>query len=128
VGGCFATALYLVRLFGGVLEHPAFSRGWNAHGLRMPAGRGWNDCGDNEWVCEVWQSAYGHKARKRTWLFYKGPRPAELNWDRPPGTHQIGFHVPRGKARNTPTVSKKAANATPPLFRDALLAIARGAA
>jgi len=124
-GGCFATALYQVRLFGGVLEHPAFSRAWSAHGLRKPTARGWNDCGGDEWVCEVWQSAYGHKARKRTWLFYKGPKPQELNWDRPPGTHQIGYHDQRGKNRNKPTVGKKAANATPPQFRDVLIGMAR---
>jgi hypothetical protein len=124
-GGCFATALHQVRMFGGVLEHPAFSRAWQAHGLQKPVGSGWADCGGDEWVCEVWQSAYGHKARKRTWLFYKGRRPAELKWDRPAGTHQIGFHDQRGRDRNKPTVSKKAASATPPQFRDALLDLAR---
>lgn len=124
-GGCFATALYAVRLFGGVLEHPAFTHAWKAHGLVRP-GFGWKDCGGGEWVCEVWQSAYGHKARKRTWLFYKGTQaPFDLNWERPDGTHQIGFHDQRGKDRDKPTVSGKAASATPQAFRDALLALAR---
>ena len=42
-GGCFAAALAAVREFGGVLEHPAFSNAWEAHGLtRPPKGRtGW---------------------------------------------------------------------------------------
>lgn len=125
--GCFAMALYMVRLFGGVLEHPAFSRAWYAHELTRPEGIGWMNCGKDEWVCEVWQSAYGHQARKRTWLFYCGPQPPELNWERTPGTHQIGFHDQRGKARNKPTVSKKGANATPVNFRDTLIQLARTA-
>lgn len=124
-GGCFAAALAHVRAFGGVLEHPAFSRAWKAHGLVRPDFC-WKDCGNGEWVCEVWQSAYGHKARKRTWLFYKGrSAPMQLNWERRDGTHQIGFHDQRGKDRNKPTVSGKAASATPPEFRDALLELAR---
>lgn len=125
-GGCFASALASVRKFGGVLEHPAFSRAWKAHGLSVPRGIGWLDCGDSEWVCEVWQSAYGHKACKRTWLLYKGRRPADLDWTHTKGTHQIGFHDQRGKDRNKPTVSGKKASATPPAFRDALIELARG--
>lgn len=124
-GGCFSAALAAVRAYGGVLEHPAFSRAWKAHGLVAPRAEGWTDCSGGEWVCEVWQSAYGHLARKRTWLFYKGAKPAELKWDRPRGTHQIGFQDQRGKDRNKPTISGKRASATPPEFRDALLELAR---
>jgi hypothetical protein len=123
-GGCFASALANVRRCGGVLEHPAGSYAWAAHGLPPPAKLGWQSHG-GEWVCEVWQSAYGHKARKRTWLFYVGPKPPELNWVRPSGTHQIGFHDQRGKAANKPTISGKAASATPPAFANVLLAMAR---
>lgn len=128
-GGCFAAALAAVSRFSGVLEHPAFSDAWKAFGLARPSrGAGWQSAGNGEWVCEVWQSAYGHKARKRTWLFYSGmTAPPELLWDTPDGTHQIGFHDQRGKGRNKPTVSGKAASATPIEFRDALLSIARTA-
>lgn len=89
-GGCFASALANVRRCGGVLEHPAFSKAWKAHGLTPPMGIGWVCTGPREWVCEVWQSAYGHPARKRTWLFYCGDVPSEGNWTRPSGTHQVG--------------------------------------
>lgn len=37
-GGCFASALASVRRCGGVLEHPAYSAAFAAHGLPKP---GW---------------------------------------------------------------------------------------
>lgn len=125
-GGCFSTALKSVRAFGGVLEHPAFSRAWAAYGLPRPVQGRWNSATDGEYVCEVWQSEYGHKARKRTWLFYSGQRPPpEMRWGRTKeATHQIGFHDQRGKDRNKPTISGKAASATPIEFRDILIAMA----
>lgn len=123
-GGCFETALANVRRCGGVLEHPALSDAWKAFDLPRPGKIGWMKVG-NQYVCEIWQSAYGHKARKRTWLLYCGSSPREMCWDRPDGTHQIGFHDQRGKSRNKPTVSGKAASATPLALRDHLLMLAR---
>jgi len=126
--GCFASALASVRRFGGVLEHPAKSRAWAAHQLARPTAIGWQRTLDGGWTCEVWQSAYGHRANKATWLYYCGARPPfELRWDRPKGTHQIGFHDQRGKAANKPTLGRREASATPPAFRDALLLLARQA-
>lgn len=126
-GGCFAAALAAIRAFGGVLEHPAFSDAWKEYGLPRPQAGRWMRHGDL-WVCEVWQSAYGHKARKRTWLLYSGRNePFDLRWDRPEATHQIGFHDQRGKARNKPTISGKAASATPIEFRESLIRLARSA-
>ena len=58
-GGCFAAALAAVNRWGGVLEHPAKTRAWAAYGLEKPTGIGWQRSGLG-WVCEVWQSAYGH--------------------------------------------------------------------
>lgn len=117
--GCFASALAAVRRYGGVLEHPAFTHAWKAHGLHAPLAIGWTHVNGSEYVCEVWQSAYGHAARKRTWLFYVGPKPPELRWERRAGTHQIGWFD-----RIKPTMSKAAAMATPPEFRDMLLSLA----
>ena len=123
-GGCFASALSSVNQFGGVLEHPAKTRAWAAHGLSKPAGLGWSRSGDG-WVCEVWQSAYGHRANKATWLYYQGTvKPFELDWSRPTGTHQIGFCDQRGKAANKPTLGRREANATPESFKEALIALA----
>lgn len=123
-GGCFASALAAVNCWGGVLEHPAFSMAWPVYNLEPPPRRGWGASGAG-WVCEVWQSAYGHKARKRTWLYYRGEHePPELNWERREGTHQIGFQDQRGKAANKPTLNKRDANATPLAFRDELIRLA----
>jgi hypothetical protein len=124
-GGCFAAALRAVRTWGGVLEHPAKTKAWPAHALCKPTGSGWTQCGDGGYVCEVWQSAYGHRANKATWLYYVGAKPLDLDWSRPVGTHQVGQWDRRGKGANKPTLSQQEANATPPAFRDALLALAR---
>ena len=127
-GGCFAAALDSVRRFGGVLEHPAKTKAWAAHGLAQPVAIGWQRTIDGGWVCEVWQSAYGHRANKATWLYYYGTNPPfELRWARPKGTHQVGFCDQRGKAANKPTLCKREANATPPEFRDELLLLAMNA-
>jgi len=124
-GGCFASALDAVNKWGGVLEHPAKSRAFAAHGLPKPSGSWWQQTEQGGWVCEVWQSAYGHRANKATWLYYTGERPPfNLRWDRPKGTHQVGFQDKRGKARNKPTLSKREANATPIAFRDELIRLA----
>lgn len=124
-GGCFASALASVNRCGGVLEHPAKTRAWAAHGLAKPTRAGWSSAGLG-WVCEVWQSAYGHKANKATWLYYVGEAaPFDLDWSRPKGSHQIGFQDQRGKSRNKPTLSKSEANATPAKFRDELIRLAQ---
>ncbi len=123
-GGCFEAALEAVRQFGGVLEHPAKTRAWQHFGIERPSKYGWIKVSGG-WVCEVWQSAYGHKANKATWLFYSGKTPPfELCWGRPSGTHQVGFQDQRGKAANKLVLSKKEANATPPAFRNALIRLA----
>ncbi len=119
-GGCFSSALAAVKQWGGVLEHPADSRAWSVHGLTAPDGIGWQASLFGGWVCEVWQSAYGHKARKRTWLFYSGDvAPFELRWERDQGTHQCGWFD-----RIKPTLSKRESSATPPEFRDELIRLA----
>jgi hypothetical protein len=127
-GGCFAAALGAVRAWGGVLEHPAKSRAFEAHGITKPSGIGWQRSACGGWVCEVWQSAYGHRANKATWLYAFGVGvPQGLKWERPVGSHQVGFHDQRGKARNKPPLGRREAAATPPEFREALLSIARQA-
>ena len=123
-GGCFASALDSVNRCGGVLEHPAMTYAWEAYGLTRPIANKWTKSG-NGWVCEVWQSAYGHKANKATWLYYVGnAEPFDMIWDRPIGTHQIGHPDKRGKAKNKPTLGRAEANATPEKFKEELIALA----
>lgn len=123
--GCFESALKFIRKYNGVLEHPAFSYAWDAFKLQKPKQIGWTKISDDEWTCEIWQSAYGHLARKRTWLYYVGKKPHELNWERKEGTHQIGFYDQRGKLKNKPTLSGKKASATPLKFAEELIKLAR---
>lgn len=108
---------------GGVLEHPAGSFAWQTFGLKRPeAGKWVKVCNwpRDYWVCEVWQSAYGHKARKRTWLLYCGNlEPFPMRWEQKAGTHQVGWFD-----RIKPTLSKKEASATPPAFMNELVLLA----
>jgi hypothetical protein len=127
-GGAFAFALEAVRKWGGVLEHPAGSLAWPAFGLTDPVRGGWQRslfCGG--WVCEVSQCAYGHRAEKLTWLYYFGKaEPPSLRWDRPEPSHVVSQLSNHG-GRDLPRLSSKEASATPPAFREALIAIARSA-
>lgn len=120
--GCFAAALAAVRAWGGVLEHPAQSLAFPRHGIPKPPKDGWALTTDGDWITEVRQAVYGHRATKRTWLLYVGHCPPLLEWKRARGTHQIGgFDV------TLPQLPKSERAATPPAFRDVLLQIARTA-
>jgi hypothetical protein len=137
-GGMFRFALERVLKYGGVLEHPASSNAWKEYGLQRPSSKGgWTAAvqyftidGRVEqklyFVCEIWQSAYGHKARKKTWLLYSGERPPfELNWLQNPKlhTHQIGND--RTQKNPLPTLGKKEASRTPILFAKELVKLAK---
>jgi hypothetical protein len=133
-GGCFAAALTSVRRWGGVLEHPEASHAWRHHGLIAPMrGGGWSSAGDGVgWTCCVEQGAYGHAARKATWLYTVRAELPTLQW-RAAGDFvrlDAGFHSAEERRRAVKTgacqrLSKKQRAATPPAFRDVLLAIAR---
>jgi hypothetical protein len=125
-GGCFAAALNSVRTWGGVLEHPARSYAWPRFELQPPPKLGWaRSTVDSGWTCEVSQAAYGHRARKLTWLYYVGPvAPPALDWSRPEPTAQVSFCANHGDSP-LPRLSKRAASASPIPFRDLLLSMAR---
>ncbi len=132
--GCFAHALWCVRTFGGVLEHPASSNAWKAYELKRPVkGKGWGwgqpslfGDGLTEYTCHVAQSAYGHHARKDTWLLFCGKQPPfDLNWDRPAGTAQCGwFDNKRADGTVKKTLGKKEASRTPVAFAKELIRLA----
>jgi hypothetical protein len=122
-GGCFAAALAAVRRWGGVLEHPARSYAWPAFSLPAPPRRGWQGTLCGGWTCQVSQAAYGHRARKLTWLYYVGVAPPDLNWSHPHPTAQVSFCKNHGDSP-LPRLSKREAAATPSAFRDLLIALA----
>lgn len=124
-GGCFAAALKAVRRWGGVLEHPAYSLAWPRFMLTPPTRGLWlRSLLDDGWVTEVSQSAYGHPARKRTWLYLVGD-PLELDWRDPDGECVVGAGVHTGQSAGRPRISGATASATPHAFRDVLLRLAR---
>ena len=125
-GGMFESALANVRRCGGVLEHPAFTYAWARYSLPRPIqGGGWmQSLLDEGWVCEVSQAAYGHPARKLTWLYYVGDTPPhELRWDRPDPT-AIVSNCANHYVRDLPRILKAEAARTPEAFRDELYRLA----
>lgn len=125
-GGCFAAALRAVRTFGGVLEHPAYSLAWLEFGLPVPGHGGWtqsiNDAG---WTTALSQVAYGHDARKRTWLYAVGCDLPTLNWSEPPARGQVGSGPHPGNRALRLQHGKS--SSTPASLRDVLLEMARTA-
>lgn len=135
-GGCFAHALSCVQVYGGVLEHPADSHAWRWFGLRPPVRghAGWQDAGHGCITCYVDQGNYGHDARKPTWLLASKIEPLKMIWGE--GAQQLPqWMIDRygyAKARRIGVTAMKGGKlkkrnrqATPPVFRDALLQLAR---
>ena len=137
-GGCFAAALASVRRWGGVLEHPADSRAWEAFGLSKPSrGGAWVSADFvGGWTCYVEQGFYGHLARKGSWLYANGVDLPSLRWGvGPQRIHPRALELHGyAKARRIgmmAMVGGKAKtdirNATPEPFRDLLISIAQTA-
>src|SRR5205085_8708728 len=123
-GGCFRAALKAVRFYGGVLEHPAHSFAWRRFNLPYPTRGLWvRSLLDEGWVAEVDQAAYGHPARKRTWLYLVG-NPIELDWGSPAVAAQVSSFAHGRVVAETERVRPRQASATPVACRDALLALA----
>lgn len=134
-GGNFAAALAAVRRFGGVLEHPEASFAWSAFGLNTPPRCGGWVVADFQggWTCCIEQGAYGHRARKATWLYAHGVELPSLCWGPAKGefvwTSFLEYNTDEGRRRAVRTgvrqrLSKRQRAATPPAFRDLLLSIA----
>jgi len=132
-GGCFAAALASVRQWGGVLEHPAQSLAWRAHGLiAPPPGGGWVVADwTGGWTCQIDQGAYGHQAQKPTWLYAVGADLPSLRWGRSqpaiPAHRSERWRARAAKDGICVLLSRRDRLATPPEFRDLLLGVARTA-
>lgn len=137
-GGCFRHALWAVRRFGGVLEHPCDSRAWAYHGLAAPKRHlGWTDpdhAGGRS--CYVEQGHYGHMSRKPTWLYACHVDFPTLEWSKgeqrlhPTALARYGYEKARRIGMTAMIGGKdktKIRNATPVEFRDVLISIARTA-
>ena len=132
--GCFAHALASVREWGGVLEHPEASHAWLHYGLNKPPRHGGWVVADwvGGWTCCVEQGAYGHRARKATWLYANGVDLPTLQWKAEGDFLRLdaGFHSAEERRQAIRTgadkrLSKEQRLATPKPFRDLLLSMAR---
>jgi hypothetical protein len=136
-GGCFAHALWTVRTFGGVIEHPEASHAWPWFGLTKPARKGgWTELDSyGGRSCCVEQGHYDHRARKATWLYAVTGQYPELLWGPSKGLRlDAGYHsaaerrsCPRKHTRDTARISAKECAATPRRFAEVLIGIARAA-
>jgi hypothetical protein len=119
-GGCFQAALAAVEEYGGVLEHPAHSLAWRTFNLPKPATNGWNIAlhGRPGWATEIDQGNYGHRARKRTWLYYVGPKPPKLDWRAASSDVIVSGFLHRKGTDESRRVRPKEASSTPPAFRE----------
>lgn len=109
-----------VRKFGGVLEHPRNSTLWPAKDLPRP-GRV-DDFGG--WTLPIFQSWWGHKAEKPTYLYIVGCGPSEIP-DIPlvlgdashvcgsPGRRVDGTRLHKGDPGWRPEISKAEREHTP---------------
>jgi hypothetical protein len=102
-GGCFKAALEAVRRYGGVLEHPQGTHAFRWFGIPIPPRKGWSPPDEHGGrSCYIDQGAYGHPAKKPTWLYSVVPVFPDLDWTRVWGRPRIGgdgFHSSAERAR-----------------------------
>jgi hypothetical protein len=128
--GCFEAALNSVRTFGGVLEHPAYSKAWDRFGLPKPTvGDGWTyDLLDEGASCYVEQGRYGLSVKKATWLYAVGVDLPELRWGKTSDAEAGAVRWARIRYKGDELRERVKASETaktPPEFRDVLLSMAR---
>ena len=133
---CFAHALWAVRTFGGVIEHPEATHAWPWFGLNKPPQKGGWICADNfgGYTCCVAQGNYGHRAQKLTWLYAVNTKRPELKWGgcsnkMPLGERSI-HSIEEGRMRRASKeyrpvkrISAKENLATPKEFKELLIGI-----
>lgn len=118
-------AISQVRLWGGVLEHPAGSGLWVDQHLPRP-GELWDEFGG--FSIEVQQWWWGHRAEKKTWLYICGTKNLP-EIPQPVGgpTHVIANASRKrlGDPGYRPWCTKREREATPPAFAAWLVETAR---
>lgn len=102
-------SLFVVRHCGGVLEHPIASRLWSAFGIRAGVRDSFGGL-----LVPVDQSAYGHRAQKRTGLYLVGCELVpSVDWG------MAGHSVP------VQSMCRAERERTPPAFASLLVSLAR---
>lgn len=116
-----------IRKFGGVLEHPKKSKLWPDQGLPRPGQRDKN----GGFTMPIFQSWWGHKAEKATFLYVSGIEPWELP-DFPirmgDATHVVGTSGRRRdgtRDKSRPEITKAEREHTPPALAEWLVEVAR---
>ncbi|WP_213629139.1 hypothetical protein [Pseudomonas sp. Pc102] len=115
-------AVEQVRMWGGVLEHPAESSLFNHCRLPHP-----NEFPDEYggWTIEIEQFHWGHRAEKATWLYIVGCQPSDLPpMPRRPGrpTHCVR---PTKSYPRLPSITKAEREHTPAALAEWLVELAR---
>lgn len=119
-------AVCQVRRWGGVLEHPASSSLWRDQDLPMPAPGVFDDFGG--WTLPVDQFWWGHKARKRTWLYIVGCRPVDLPvmpYRLGEASHVVASSIRKGSAGFRTELTPSEREHTPPELCRWLVHLAR---
>lgn len=128
-------AVACVRMFGGVLEHPAGSTLWQAAHLPRPGTI--DKLGG--WTLPIHQSDFGHRAGKPTWLYIVGCLPGEipeipLSLGSPShiigrsGRNRDGSRLHKGDIGWRPEVTKAEREQTPSRLAQYLVELAERAA
>lgn len=112
-------AVDMVRAYGGVLEHPAWSKLWQDKNLPHP---GTMDSYGG-FTMPVHQHWWGHKAEKSTWLYIVGCAPRDL----PAFPFRIDYptHVIASRSRLRPETTKADRERTPPELAQWLVDLAK---
>jgi hypothetical protein len=112
-------AVFQVREFGGVLEHPRDSSLWSH--CRLPRPGEFPDAWGGRTV-QVDQVRWGHVAQKATWLYLVGVHALGAS---PP--HREPTHVVASSLRRLPEMLKRERHITPPAFASWLISLAEQA-
>lgn len=102
-----------LRKCGGVLEHPAHSRLFDATGLPKPG-----ETKDGLWTVEVLQAWWGDSRTKKTWLCFSGIGKATVQFP-------IRLHDPSGDRRRWQLLNSTSRSATVPAMAEWLVDVAR---
>lgn len=104
-------AVKWVREWGGVLEHPSFSKLWAHENIPQP-GKGCDEYGG--YTLPISQKWFGHKAEKQTWLYIVGVAIKDLPvmaYSMAEPTHVVSRS--RRKTLRLPEVSRRERELTP---------------